>query len=1128
MNLLRAFVIIGVSAGLASAQLGTIPNETGAQFRIDVNAALSKGVALTGTYTNPAWISSIPASKVTGISASAPITYSSGVFGCAIANGSVPGCVSATDWATFNSKQNALGFTPLNSAANLSDLTQMSTARINLGLGTMATKAATTGVLPQKADGSGGLTAAAAADIASLFSSCSGIQYLGADGACHTSAVGTGTVSSVGISLPSWLAVSGSPVTTSGTLAVTTATGQTANQFLATPNGSTGSVVLRSIVPADIPTLNQNTTGTAAALTSNGTNCPAGSYALGVDASGNSEGCTVAAGSGTVTNVSLAATPSWLTVTNPTVTTTGTISLGATAGQAPNQVLATPNISTGAVALRSLVPGDLPTISLATGVSGTLQAAQEPAHTGDVTGSAGSLALSVAAIGGVAVPGNTGSGSVVRAVSPTLTSPALGTVASGDISAATGTANSVTSGFTKALKSATTNVDVSAATAPTGGQVLTAQDSTHAVWQTITGTGTVTSVGLTVPSFLSVSGGPITGAGTLAVTTAGGQTANQVLATPNGATGAAVLRSLLPADIPTLNQNTTGTATNVTGIVAVANGGSGSSTSTGSGSVVLQTSPALITPALGAATASSINKVSITPPTTGSTLTIADGKALSANNTLTFTGTDGSSVAFGAGGTAAYTGNNLGAFAATTSSQLAGVLSDETGSGAVVLATSPTLITPALGTPSAAVLTNATGTATGLTSGTTNALKSATTTVDVAAAAAPSSGQVLTATDGTHATWLTPSGGGGGGGGISAVNAQTGTTYTVVNADCGKMITFSNASPVAVTLPQAGSGGSFVATCSIRMVDLGVGTVTVTPGSPSLINGATPYALTTGQGALLVSDGTNYVAENGKAISPGSLNTQLDGSTIGTGVTALNILTGPDMTPTLTQAGSVSSLQYAPNGTRWATRDQVQSGTDVYCNPASASSSTYSCVHAHPLTQYTTGMVQVMRFDVTGSGGNITVAMDSAASGANKRIFGPDGTTNLTTAQSAAGTQGVMIYDGSLASGAGGWKFQTGGGTSSSSSSGISYAADTGTANHIVIAPSPAITYTAGTAVLVKMANNNSGAVDINANGLGVKSVTTTLINPILNGVLSTGGTYLFVYDGVQWQLQGIGWMHNR
>ena len=144
---------------------------------------------------------------------------------------------------------------------------------------------------------------------------------------------------------------------------------------------------------------------------------------------------------------------------------------------------------------------------------------------------------------------------------------------------------------------------------------------------------------------------------------------------------------------------------------------------TGTGSLVFATSPTLVTPTIGAATATSVNKVAITAPATGSTLTVADGKTLTASNTLTFTGTDASSVAFGTGGTVAYTANKLSEFAATTSSELLGVISDETGSGSLVFATSPTLVTPALGTPSALVGTNITGTATAFTASnvTTNA-----------------------------------------------------------------------------------------------------------------------------------------------------------------------------------------------------------------------------------------------------------------------------------------------------------------------------------------------------------------------------------------------------------------------
>ena len=72
---------------------------------------------------------------------------------------------------------------------------------------------------------------------------------------------------------------------------------------------------------------------------------------------------------------------------------------------------------------------------------------------------------------------------------------------------------------------------------------------------------------------------------------------------------------------------------------------------TGSGSLVFATSPSLTTPTLGVASATSINKVVITAPATGSILTIADGKTLTASNTLTFTGTDGSTLNIGTGGT---------------------------------------------------------------------------------------------------------------------------------------------------------------------------------------------------------------------------------------------------------------------------------------------------------------------------------------------------------------------------------------------------------------------------------------------------------------------------------------------
>ena len=98
--------------------------------------------------------------------------------------------------------------------------------------------------------------------------------------------------------------------------------------------------------------------------------------------------------------------------------------------------------------------------------------------------------------------------------------------------------------------------------------------------------GTVTSVGGTgTVSGLSLSGtvttsGNLTLGGTLAVTPSNfaSQTANTVLAAPNGVAGVPTFRAIVAADVPTLNQNTTGTAANVTGTVAIANGGTGATT----------------------------------------------------------------------------------------------------------------------------------------------------------------------------------------------------------------------------------------------------------------------------------------------------------------------------------------------------------------------------------------------------------------------------------------------------------------------------------------------------------------------------------------------------------------------
>lgn len=114
---------------------------------------------------------------------------------------------------------------------------------------------------------------------------------------------------------------------------------------------------------------------------------------------------------------------------------------------------------------------------------------------------------------------------------------------------------------------------------------------------------------------------------------------------------------------------------------------------------------------------------------TSSTL-VFQGTISNANSTkIAVTNPTGSRVATlqDATGTLALNTNNLSFFAATTSSQLAGVISDETGSGSLVFATSPSLTTPSLGVATA-------------------------TSINKVAITAPATGSTLTVADGKTLT----------------------------------------------------------------------------------------------------------------------------------------------------------------------------------------------------------------------------------------------------------------------------------------------------------------------------------------------------------------------------------------
>jgi hypothetical protein len=206
-------------------------------------------------------------------------------------------------------------------------------------------------------------------------------------------------------------------------------------------------------------------------------------------------------------------------------------------------------------------------------------------------------ATTAAAITGTTVTANTQFTGAGTGLTGTASALSIGGNAATATSATTAT--NLAGGAAGSLPYQSATATTAMLAAGSNGQVLTLAAGLPS-WATPT-TGTVTSVAMSVPSFLSVTGSPITGSGTLAVSLSGtalpianggsGQTTAQLAmnAFAGAVTSGSYLRgdgtnvvmsTIQSADVPTLNQNTTGTAANVTGVVAIANGGTNSSTAT--------------------------------------------------------------------------------------------------------------------------------------------------------------------------------------------------------------------------------------------------------------------------------------------------------------------------------------------------------------------------------------------------------------------------------------------------------------------------------------------------------------------------------------------------------------------
>ena len=121
-------------------------------------------------------------------------------------------------------------------------------------------------------------------------------------------------------------------------------------------------------------------------------------------------------------------------------------------------------------------------------------------------------------------------------------------------------------------------------------------------------------------------------------------------------------------------------------------------------------------------------------------------------------------------------------------------------------------------------------------------------------------------TDGSN--YFASLGVGGSGSGGGGVNSQTGTTYTILSTDLGKLVTFVNTSAIAVTLPVASTSGFgnawYTDVQNIGAPLSGDAFVTITP-TTSTIDGAATLVLQNGSGCRIFSDGTNYWTNRGAA-----------------------------------------------------------------------------------------------------------------------------------------------------------------------------------------------------------------------------------------------------------------------